>query len=415
MFTCGWRRSSDSAKATRSSSVLTGAVMLTLFVTSSNETFPRPRQMPLSLSAPCGLLGALDWAGGAPATGRRAGRGAARAAGLLRRDAAHHARADLLGDRRGALVVEAHDTRLQRLRLRAQGDVRLRVDDEDAVAVFGGGEALRGEDRLQRDVPRLVLDLGVDANRRDGRAGDDRAAGERRERGEHVADVRLLIGHGDAGLLRALLRLLHDGAAAIVGTLAARRVLGDALLGHWLLGHGLLGDARLRGGITGDRGIARRDVPGLWARSAGVPCGELRRAVGRDGDANLAAFLGDLVAARAVEIDDDAHRVLAVLRDADVGDGASRHAIVAARSDAERGTGDVEHDAVGGAEREVGDFDGPRDSDHELGAARGRHHTERGYRPFSGIRCDRRGVGAEREGSSNDDGQKALHLKPHLS
>src|SRR5688500_8954639 len=73
MFTCGWRRSSDSAKATRSSSVLVGAVMLTLFVTSSNETLPRPRHAAASTMALiiwlAGLLGALDCAGGAPATG----------------------------------------------------------------------------------------------------------------------------------------------------------------------------------------------------------------------------------------------------------------------------------------------------------------------------------------------------------
>src|SRR5687768_10257778 len=76
MLTCGWRRSSDSAKATRSSSVLVGAVMLTLFVTSSNDTLPRPRHAAASTMALIiwfagllGLAGALDCAGGAPATG----------------------------------------------------------------------------------------------------------------------------------------------------------------------------------------------------------------------------------------------------------------------------------------------------------------------------------------------------------
>jgi hypothetical protein len=146
-----------------------------------------------------------------------------------------------------------------------------------------------------------------------------------------------------------------------------------------------------------------------------VPGGEARRAVGGDGDADLAVLLADLVAARAIEIDHDAHGILAILRDAHVGDRAASDVIVAARPDAERRASDVEHDAVGCSQREVGDVDDSGDPDHELGAARRRHHAEGGYRPLGGEGCNGRGIGTEREGSSDDDGQEALHLKPHLS
>src|SRR6478609_10009002 len=56
MLTCGWRRSSDSAKATRSPRRLTGAVMLTAFVTSSAVMLPRPWHWP-SAEPPLGLVG----------------------------------------------------------------------------------------------------------------------------------------------------------------------------------------------------------------------------------------------------------------------------------------------------------------------------------------------------------------------
>jgi hypothetical protein len=69
MFTCGWRRSSVSAKATRSSTMLVGAVMLTLLVTSSAETFPRPTQVPLPEPDELGALAMVGCAGGGPATG----------------------------------------------------------------------------------------------------------------------------------------------------------------------------------------------------------------------------------------------------------------------------------------------------------------------------------------------------------
>ena len=39
-------------------------------------------------------------------------------------------------------------------------DVLVAVDGDDAVRVFLGGEALRLEDRAERDVPWLVADFG---------------------------------------------------------------------------------------------------------------------------------------------------------------------------------------------------------------------------------------------------------------
>ena len=71
--------------------------------------------------------------------------------------------------------------------------------------------------------------------------------------------------------------------------------------------------------------------------------------------------------------------------------------------------GDVEHDSIGRAEREVGDVDATCDADHELGAARRRHDAEGRNCPLSGEGCDRLGDGAEREGCSDDDGQHWLH------
>src|SRR5665811_1409013 len=66
MFTCGWRRSSDAANATRSSTTLSGAVMLTLFVTSSALTLPRPRQVDasedeLEAVGVVGVVGGVVW------------------------------------------------------------------------------------------------------------------------------------------------------------------------------------------------------------------------------------------------------------------------------------------------------------------------------------------------------------------
>jgi hypothetical protein len=85
-------------------------------------------------------------------------------------------RLDERDERAGLRVVDLDDLRDERLDGAVGREVPVAVDRDDAVAVLGGGQPLRAEHGVQRDVPRLILDLGGHRPRH--LAADDDGAAE---------------------------------------------------------------------------------------------------------------------------------------------------------------------------------------------------------------------------------------------
>src|SRR5207248_2209958 len=119
--------------------------------------------------------------------------------------------------RRGARVIhgdELCDYRLSRLLCR---DVLVAVDGNDSgERVFRCCETLPLENRAERDVPRLVLDLCGDRSLHI-LSNDNGASGERGESGDYVANVSVLICNRDPRLLGNHRRRKESAESAACG------------------------------------------------------------------------------------------------------------------------------------------------------------------------------------------------------
>ena len=106
----------------------------------------------------------------------------------------------------------------------------------------------------------------------------------------------------------------------------------------------------------------------LTAGAVGAPAGECDGG-GAEGNADLAAFAGHGVAPRAVEIDDQAHRIGAILRQAQIAHGAASLAVVV-RADGEIGAAEIDDDTRRIVEREVSERDARVEREDDVGARR---------------------------------------------
>ncbi len=296
-------------------------------------------------------------------------------------------------------IVDRDELGLKRLRCLPVQDVGVAVDGDDSgERIFRSRESLALEDRAERDVPRLIADLGGDGSG-DFLADHDRAPRERRERCDHVANVSVLERYGDwrllglLGLRKERDRLFvsrrnsyrrWDGRCSVVlrvnhrtGRLDLRDDLWRGLNRRWSCSGrsvrrvGGFGD-RARGDGTSRSRCWSGDVAVLQARPGRVvlclPTG--------NGDANFTIAALHTIWVRRVEVDHDANYVLAELRVPNVGDTAAGYLVVAAVRHLERGSLQIDDDPGGRIEREVLHFDSGVYPDHHFSLPGRRDYTD---------------------------------------
>jgi hypothetical protein len=232
-------------------------------------------------------------------------------------------------------------------------------------------------------------------------ANDDRATGEAREGRNDIANVGAIEIDGYARLL--LLRgLLLDRArsgrrASNNGRIGNRFRFGPRRHGARRFSTISFVSGELRARLFGERrcgaergGAARRTIVcrRLWRRHGGFETSRCHLGIGaecnglcfpacgRHGwtiytDVQFAVSAIHRVLARRVEVDDQAHRVDAELRQAKIADRAARLAVVARPAHGQTGRAEIHHQPIRAIEREVTHADVRVQCDHDFGAARG--------------------------------------------
>src|SRR5690349_10895426 len=107
-----------------------------------------------------------------------------------------------------------------------------------------------------------------------------------------------------------------------------------------------------------------------------MPGGELLGA--GDADADLLLVAGDLVLARAIQLEHEAHDIRLVLREPEVRDASTRNLVVHVRRHVEACAGNIEHHAIRAGQDEVLDVDGTAQGHDYFSPSSGRHDADGG-------------------------------------
>ncbi len=217
------------------------------------------------------------------------------------------------------------------------------------LGILDRGEAIGIEDRLQRGLPGLVDDRRVDLDV--GQARHDAALCAFREDVEHVAEVGVPERDGDAATSLLRLRLERQRT-------------------QWQ-----------RRGPAGKRAGPGRGVGNRHGRNRGRRCSAevpgLERLGVPERDAHVTITTHERVLAVTVEVQHDPDDVRLEVTNADVRDTAAHDAVIELRGQLERGTCQVDDDAMRRGEREILHVDVAAESNDHLGAPRRAQHAHR--------------------------------------